>query len=92
VLDYLTVHPDYRGRGIAMSLVQAGLRAAEEARLETCVLAMRAALGVYTRAGFRLLQKVVQDASPYGGESEYGAYFLVKEVKDAGEEGRRTED
>lgn len=83
MLDHIAVHPDFRGCGIATLLVQAGLREADRMGLDTCVLAMRAALGVYQHAGFRLVDEVLQDASPYGGEAEYGAYFLVKEVDDA---------
>ena len=62
-------------------LVEAGLRSAKTLGLDTCVLAMRAALNVYQRAGFKLLNKVVQDASVFGGEKEYAAYFLVKELE-----------
>ena len=65
-------------------LVQAGLKEAGRMRLGTCVLAMRAALGVYQRAGFKLLDEVVQDASPFGGEAEYAAYFLATEVEESG--------
>ncbi len=76
VLDYLAVRPEYRGQGIGSRLVEKGLTEAEKAGLDTCVLALRAGLGVYTGAGFTLLDQVVQDASPWGGEKENAAYFL----------------
>jgi len=64
-------------------LVERGLLEAEKMHLDTCVLGMRAGLGVYKRAGFTLLEEVIQDASEFGGEKEYAAYFLEKRASGA---------
>ena len=64
-------------------MVKFGFKATEGTGLDTCVLAMKAALGVYVRAGFKLVDQVVQNASHLGGETEYAAYFLIR-----GEEGK----
>ena len=57
-------------------LVESGVREAEKMGLDIFVLAMKAGLGVYQRVGFKLLDKVIQDDSKYGGKGEYGAYVL----------------
>ncbi|MCJ1472256.1 hypothetical protein MMC13_000903 [Lambiella insularis] len=81
LLDQLAVHPDYRGQDIGTMLVASGIREAEKIGLDVFVLGMKAGLGVYKRVGFKLLDKVIQDDSAYGGKGEYGAYFLVKEYE-----------
>ncbi|MCJ1391101.1 hypothetical protein MMC18_003963 [Xylographa bjoerkii] len=81
LLDHLAVLPDYRGQGIATMLVESGIREAEKIGLDVFVLGMKAGLGVYQRVGFKLLDKIIQDDSKYGGKGEHGAYFLVKEVE-----------
>jgi hypothetical protein len=62
-------------------LVESGIRQIENTGLHLDVLirAKKAALGVYRRAGFKLVDQLVLDASKYGVTAEYGAYFLVKE-------------
>ena len=62
-------------------LVESGIREAKKMDLDIFVLAFKAGLGVYKRAGFKLLDQVIQDDSKFGGTGEYGAYFLVKEVE-----------
>ncbi len=64
--------------------------------LDVFVHGMKAGLGIYERAGFRLLDEMILDDSPYGGKGEYGSYFLVKEVEEGKgiaekEEGERAE-
>jgi len=80
VLDYLAVHPDYRRQGIALMLVQEGVRQAEELGLDTFVMACEDGKGVYERAGFVLLEQVVQDDSEFGGEGKYTSHFLERKV------------
>jgi GNAT superfamily N-acetyltransferase len=82
VLDYLTCHPDFRNKGVASLLVGAGAKAADSLGLASGVIAMRIGLGVYQRAGFVLIDSIIQDASAQGGEKEYGTYFLLREVND----------
>ncbi|KAI0014167.1 hypothetical protein F4779DRAFT_560988 [Xylariaceae sp. FL0662B] len=77
-LDYLAVHPDNRGRGIATLLVESGIAQAEKMAVAIFVLAFKAGLGVYKRAGFKMLDQLIQDDSKYGGKGEYGTYFLEK--------------
>jgi hypothetical protein len=46
------------------------------------VCAKKAELKVYENAGFKLVGSVIQDASKYGIQEEYGAYFLVQEFEE----------
>ena len=62
-------------------LVESGVKEAQKMGLDVFVLAFKAGLGVYERAGFKLLGQIIQDDSKYGGKGEYGAYFLVKEIE-----------
>jgi len=82
-LTVVAVHPDYWGRGIATLLVEDGLRRLADTGvdLDLFVEAKKAALGVYRRAGFQLVDQVVLDASKFGVSEEYGAYFLTKVVQ-----------
>lgn len=77
VLDYLAVHPDHRRQGIASMLVESGCREAEKLGLDIFVHAMKDGLGVHLRAGFELVEQIIQDDSKYGGLGEYANYFLV---------------
>jgi hypothetical protein len=45
------------------------------------VQAKKAALGVYQRANFVLVDGIIQDDTVFGGKGEYSAYFLVREKK-----------
>ena len=62
-------------------LVESGIREAQKIGLEVFVLAFKAGLGVYYRAGFKLLDQIIQDDRPYGGKGEYGAYYMLKELE-----------
>ena len=82
-LDYLAVHPDNKGKGVGTALVEAGIQYAEKVGLPIFVLAFKAGLGIYTRLGFKEVQRLIQDDSQFGGKGEYGAYFMVYDVKSA---------
>lgn len=71
-LDYLAVHPDVQGRGIATQLVATGLEEAKKIGLDVYVRAFRPGVGVYRRLGFRMEQEFVTDDS---GEGEPGAEY-----------------
>jgi hypothetical protein len=62
-------------------LVESGIRQIGNMglHLDILVRAKKAGLGVYTRAGFKLVDQLVQDATKYGVTAEYSEYFLVKE-------------
>lgn len=91
VLDYLAVHPDNRGQGIGSMLVNSGIKEARKLGLDVFVHGMKAGLGVYKRAGFRLVDQMNLNDSEYGGKGEYGSYFLVKEAE-KGKAGTEEED
>ena len=57
-------------------LVESGIREAEKMGLDIFVVGMKAGLGVYQRAGFKLLDQIIQDDSRFGGKGEWGTYFL----------------
>ena len=80
VLDYLAVHPSHRRRGIATMLVQKGIIEAEKLGLDMFVLAWKTGYGVYSRCGFEVLDQIFVDATEYGGNAEYGAFFMERVV------------
>jgi ribosomal protein S18 acetylase RimI-like enzyme len=69
-LDYLAVHPDNQGRGIATQLVASGLKEAKRIGLDVYVRAFRPGVGLYRRLGFRLEKEFVLDDSEEGGPGE----------------------
>jgi GNAT superfamily N-acetyltransferase len=80
VLNYLAVHPDHQGQGIATLLVEHGLKTADKLGLDVFVVGMKAALNVYLRTGFALLGEIVQDDSSLGGEGDVWTYFLERTI------------
>ncbi|KAI0112714.1 acyl-CoA N-acyltransferase [Hypoxylon sp. NC0597] len=79
-LEYLAVHPENKGKGIATALVETGIRQAEKIGLPIFVMSYKAGRGVYERLGFKEVDRVIQDDSQYGGKGEYGAYFMIYDV------------
>ena len=79
-LDYLAVHPENKGKGIGTALVESGIRHAEKIRVPIFAMAFKAGRGIYTRLGFKEVNRVIQDDSPYGGAGEYGAYFMIYDI------------
>lgn len=84
----LGVLPEYWRKGIASMLVEDAIREFEAlplpAGIEVDILirAKKPALGVYKRAGFVIVDQIIQDASHLGVEGgEYGAYFLTRAVE-----------
>lgn len=69
-LDYLAVHPDNQGRGIATQLVARGLEEARKIGLDVYVRAFRPGVGLYRRLGFRMEKEFVLDDSGEGGPGE----------------------
>ena len=76
-LDYIAVHPENKGQGVATALVESGMKAAEELGIPIFIMAFKAGRGVYARLGFEEVDRIIQDDSMYGGPGEYGAYFMV---------------
>lgn len=66
-MDYLAVHPDHQGQGIASMLVTSGLEEVHKLGYDCFVLAKNAGLGVYQKAGFKLLEQVFGDDTKFGG-------------------------
>ncbi|KAI8256023.1 hypothetical protein K4K53_007589 [Colletotrichum sp. SAR 10_77] len=79
-LDYLAVHPENKGKGIATALVESGIRQAEKMGIDVFILAFQAGLNLYLRLGFKEVERVVQDDSKWGGKGEYTVYLLTYEV------------
>lgn len=77
-LDYLAVPEEHRRKGIASMLVRRGLEEAERLGFDSCVLAFRAALPIYLKAGYTIVDEVHTDASLGGGEKDYGAWFMER--------------
>jgi ribosomal protein S18 acetylase RimI-like enzyme len=79
-LDYLAVHPDNQGRGVATRLVEHGIAEANKLGIDIIVMAYKAAVGVYKRLGFETVETLLQDDSQYGGDGEFGVYYMVFKV------------
>ncbi|POR38199.1 Uncharacterized protein TPAR_01603 [Tolypocladium paradoxum] len=79
-LDYLAVHPENKGRGIATALVKSGMREAERLGIPIFIFAFRSARGIYVRLGCKEVERLIQDDTAFGGSGDYGAYFMVYEV------------
>lgn len=71
-LDYLAVHPDNQGKGIATQLVASGLKEARKIGLDVYVMAFRPGIGLYRRLGFSIEREIVKvlDDSEEGGPGE----------------------
>jgi ribosomal protein S18 acetylase RimI-like enzyme len=80
-LEYLAVHPDYHGRGIATRLVESGIAEAQRLGVDIIVMAYKSAVGVYKRLGFEMVEQLIQDDSKYGGKGEFGVYFMIRKTK-----------
>ncbi|KAL7792066.1 acyl-CoA N-acyltransferase [Trichoderma ceciliae] len=78
-LEYLAVHPENRGKGIATLLVQSGMKQAEKLGLDIFILACKPGWGLYSRLGFRTEEELIQDDSMYGGDGEYAMRYLIYE-------------
>ncbi|KAJ7830140.1 acetyltransferase [Mycena olivaceomarginata] len=81
VLEYLAVHPNNMGKGIATALVESGMRQAKTMGLPVFIQALKAGRGVYEKLGFKEVWRIIQDDSMYGGTGEYGVYLMVYDVK-----------
>lgn len=82
-LDYLAVHPESKGKGIGTALVESGIKHAEKIGVSIFIMSFKAGRGIYARLGFKEVDQVIQDDSPYGGVGEYGAYFMVYDIPKA---------
>ncbi len=69
-----------QGKGVATSLVQSGIKIAEDAGLECYVMSKPAGLKLYESHGFKLVKTVSQDVSKWGITEPDVNHFLVKEV------------
>ncbi|RDW69861.1 acetyltransferase-2 [Coleophoma cylindrospora] len=78
-LEYLAVHPENQGKGVATVLVQSGMKEAEKVGLDIFIHAMKAGVGLYQRLGFRVAKEFVQDDSMYGGNGEHHVYLMIYE-------------
>lgn len=76
-LEYLAVHPENKGKGVATLLVESGMKQAEKLGLDIFILACKPAWGLYTRLGFRVEEELVQDDSMYGGDGEFAMRYYI---------------
>ncbi|POS73480.1 acetyltransferase [Diaporthe helianthi] len=81
VLDFFAVHPENQGRGVGKALLKHGIEKAREMNMDIFVLGMAAGFQIYKRMGFTVMEKVVQDATRYGGNDNYAFQFLEYEIR-----------
>lgn len=82
VLDYFAVHPEYQGKGAGLALLKHGIQKAEDLELDIFVMAFVGGFGIYKRMGFKILESLVQDATPFGGNDNYAVQFLEYAVSE----------
>lgn len=63
------------------ALLKYGIEKAREMNMDIFVLAMVGGFRIYKRMGFKLMETVVQDATPYGGNDNYAFQFLEYEIR-----------
>lgn len=78
-LEYMAVHPDNQGKGIATLLVKSGMEQARKLGLDIFILAFKPGFKLYARLGFRVERELVQDDSAYGGPGEYVVRYMIYE-------------
>ncbi|UKZ92986.1 uncharacterized protein TrAFT101_007918 [Trichoderma asperellum] len=78
-LDYLAVHPENKGKGVATLLVESGMKQADKLGLDIFILACKPAWGLYSRLGFRIEEELIQDDSMYGGDGEFAMRYYIYE-------------
>lgn len=81
VLDFFAVHPENQGKGAGLALLEHGIQKAQELSLDIFVMAFVGGFGIYKRMNFRLLDHLVQDATPFGGNANYAVQFLELPAK-----------
>jgi len=54
-----------------------GIEAANKMGLPVFCMAYKAGLGIYSRCGFKEVERIIQDTAQWGFEGAYGAYFMV---------------
>jgi predicted N-acetyltransferase YhbS len=80
VLDYIAVHPSHQKKGVGLALLQNGVAKARSLGLDVFVLACEGGFKLYEKAGFKELDRIVQDATRIGGTSDYEVRFMVHEM------------
>ncbi|KAF9873405.1 acetyltransferase [Colletotrichum karsti] len=78
-LEYLAVHPDNTGKGVASALVKHGVELGKKTGVDLFILAFQAALNIYKRQGFKVIHSAYQDDTKYGGVG-YWVNLLTYEV------------
>lgn len=79
VLDLLAVHPNFQRKGIATALVQDGIQHIKKLNIPIFLQAWKGGSEVYQKSGFIEIGRSIQDDTAYGGDGEYGAYFMMYE-------------
>ena len=79
-MEYITVHPSNQKKGVGLALLEHGLEQARKLGLDVSCLACAGGFRMYEKAGFRELDRIVQDATRIGGTNHYEVRFMVYEV------------
>lgn len=84
MLDHFAVHPENQGKGAGLALLKHGILKAQELGLDIFVMAFVGGFGIYKRMGFTLLDSLVQDATPFGGNDNYAVQFMELVISEKG--------
>lgn len=82
-LEYIAVHPSNQKKGVGLALLKDGIEHARSLGLDVFLMAYKSGFRMYEKAGFKEVDRIVQDATRIGGTSHYEARFMVYEVADS---------
>lgn len=77
-LEFLTVHPDHRNKGIATSLVGKGVEIADQLGLDIYALCFEGGFRTCKKFGFEIIEQLELDDSIYGGAGVFHRYFIER--------------
>lgn len=78
-LHILIVSPDHQRRGLGTMLIREGLAAADRDNARTYIEASPKGLGLYIRHGWKIIDTIKMDMTPYGGNGMAVEELLIRE-------------
>jgi GNAT superfamily N-acetyltransferase len=84
MLNMFATHPDHQGRGASKSLLDWGLKKADEEGLVTYLNATDVGRRIYEKKGFEVVKAIEWDRVPWGGEGKDCHWCMVRQPQKGG--------
>ena len=81
----IAVTPEYHGRGIGATLIEAGLKVVDDASAKAYIEASPMGLSLYLRHGWKKVDEIVIDLRDFGGNEVVSEVCLLREPRIKGE-------